>query len=65
MTNEKCDICGSIVQGERSMGLEISLSGIATDEAIRVKEMFGKTEFKACFCCWLKSIGFKKLKKEE
>lgn len=67
----KCDICGEDMTDEdlkgkyaTLIGLEIKLklpkkSGKVHHEICRVLETFGKTEFRICFVCWLKSLGFK------
>jgi len=62
-----CNVCGVDMtddSGNSFIGLEIGLklpkkSGIVHHEICRVLETFGKTEFKICFVCWLKSLGIK------
>ncbi|GAH92696.1 unnamed protein product [marine sediment metagenome] len=66
-----CDVCGVDMaddnqpfSGTSLFGLEIILklpkkSGKVHHEICRVLETFGKTEFKICFVCWLKSLGVK------
>ena len=63
-----CDVCGEDMTDESEtclFGLEIKLkmpkkSGKVHHEICRVLETFGKTEFRICFVCWLKSLGVKK-----
>lgn len=58
----KCDMCGNDVYdtecSKELIGIHIELSGEHI-EVRRVKNMFGKTNFAICFCCWLKSLGVK------
>jgi hypothetical protein len=61
---KECDICGNEMydynNGAECIGMTIDLTG-KHSEIDRVKEMFGKTNFAICFCCWLKSLGVKPL----
>lgn len=62
----KCDVCGiemtepvSEDNGVTVEGMEINLKG-EHKEVDRVRKIFGKTEFRICFVCWLLSLGVKK-----
>jgi hypothetical protein len=67
MEKKKCSVCDSTFEEPKLIGVSIVLentSGIANTEVEKVSNMFGKTEFHICFCCWLKSLGVKPIKTE-
>ena len=57
---EYCDVCGINMtdRGCTAIGKDISVQG-DHKEFQRVENAFGKTDFKICFVCWLKSLGIK------
>jgi len=63
----KCDVCEHDMYDTdidcECVGIAIKLSGEHIDVQ-RVKDMFGKTDFAICFCCWLKSLGVKPINEE-
>ena len=65
----KCDVCGEdMIDDDITLtGIEFKLkipkkSGKVPHEVCRVLETFGKTEFRICYVCWLKSLGVKERK---
>jgi hypothetical protein len=62
----ECDACGFEQTADEGVwGMTLSLlpdeNGVKYPEYDRVFKMFGKTEHKICWCCWLKSLGVKPL----
>ncbi len=60
----ECDVCGYSVKdsgGLANAAIVVRLLGHPEKE--RVMEVFGKTKFKICNVCYLKSLGVKPLKK--
>lgn len=41
------------------IGIQITVEGVNHPVATKMKEIFGKTDFSVCHCCWLKSLGVK------
>lgn len=67
----KCDACGEDMTDNDTtlIGLKIEFdmpkkSGKVHHEICRVLDAFGKTEFKICYVCWLKSLGVKERKQK-
>ncbi len=59
----ECDVCGCNLKddgGFANAAIVIRLLGHPEQE--RVKEVFGKTKFKICHVCQLKSLGVKQKK---
>ena len=60
---EYCDACGIPMtdeSGSTVMGMSIQLEGDHA-EIRRVKSHFGKTSFKVCYVCWIRSLGIKEV----
>ncbi len=60
----ECDVCGYNLKddgGFANAAVKITLQG--KPEQDRVKEIFGKTIFRICHVCQLKSLRIKSLKK--
>lgn len=59
---EHCDACGipMTVDGTTVTGMSIRVEGDHS-EIRRLKNHFGKTEFKICCVCWIKSLGVKEV----
>lgn len=57
-----CDVCGINMTDKECtvIGTNISIQG-DHKEIRRVKNAFGKTDFKICYVCWLKSLGVKEI----
>ena len=56
-----CDVCGYDLRDEDGRAVsakDVRLLG-ATPEKQRVNELFGKTQFRICYVCYLKSLGVK------
>lgn len=66
--NKECDICGNNMYdsntGTTATSIEVNINGDHC-EIQRVKDMFGKTKFTICCCCWLKSLGVKPINEEQ
>lgn len=62
-----CDVCGADLRdndGFLCVGKQVSLLGAHPAKA-KVEEVFGKSEFRVCYVCLLKSLGVKALRKKE
>ena len=60
----KCDVCKYEYTYEgfnRFQGIDI-IAGTDHPEYQRLLDTFGKTNFKICLTCWLKSMGVKPVK---
>jgi hypothetical protein len=63
-----CDVCNENLKdesgklkdesGKANAGVVINLLG-ANPAKKRVEEIFGKSQFRICHVCWLKSLGVK------
>ena len=68
-----CDVCGDCLTVELpeqpTMGFVKTMIGITLTpysnnkpehpEISKVRKEFGRTNFDICYCCWLRSLGFK------
>ncbi len=60
----KCDACGyNLKDGGGFANAAIAISLLGRPEKERVNEVFGKTKFKICYVCYLKSLGIRPFKK--
>lgn len=67
MVDKICDVCGINMtddDGISYIGFELNIklpkgSGKVHHEVCRVLDTFGKTHFRICYVCWLKSLGIK------
>ena len=57
---EYCDVCGINMADKECtvIGTNVTVQG-DHKEIRRVEDAFGKTDFKICYVCWLKSLGVK------
>ena len=61
-----CDVCGRDMVDENDCEV-VGMSLIVVDnrevmehpEIARLRDTFGKTSFKICYVCWVKSLGIK------
>ena len=64
----ECAVCSKEMydtgKGHDCIAAEISLIGDHI-EVQRVKDIFGKTDFAICFCCYLKSLGVNTINEEQ
>lgn len=68
--DDTCDVCGINMtdKGCTVIGMNITIQFDALSdhkEIQRLENTFGKTNFKICYVCWLKSLGVKELNMEE
>ena len=59
--SEYCGICGINMTDKECtvIGKSVKVQG-EHKEIQRVKDVFGKTDFKICYVCWLTTLGIKK-----